>query len=57
MADLGMPTLTITIKKAAETVVTRLKEGCGHDCVGHPRLPRTLHRETWRTSRTSWGQM
>lgn len=27
MADLGMPTLTITIKKAAETVVTRLKEG------------------------------
>lgn len=27
MADLGMPTLTITIKKAAETVATRLKNG------------------------------
>ena len=27
MGNLGMPTLTITIKKAAETVVTRLKEG------------------------------
>lgn len=27
MADLGMPTLTITIKKAAEAVVTRLKNG------------------------------
>ena len=27
MADLGAPTLTITIKKAADTVVYRLKEG------------------------------
>lgn len=27
MADLGVPTLTITIKKAAQTVATRLKNG------------------------------
>lgn len=27
MADLGVPTLTITIKKAAETVATRMKNG------------------------------
>ena len=27
MADLGMPTLTITIKKAVETVAARLKNG------------------------------